>query len=99
MRWTVDFKPEVAKQIAEQRQTGELSIDDIAAIKRWVLIIERFGLVAVQTAKWHDHPLEAEWTGFRAAAFSPAGRIIYSVENDRLVVWVVRVTASHNYKK
>jgi len=99
MSWKVDYSPDVKDQIASQLKSGELTPSDIAALKRWVELIEQRGLAIVQNQRWHDHPLEAEWTGFRSAAFSPAGRIIYSVVNNRLIVHVVRVTATHDYKK
>ncbi len=99
MNWKVDYSPDVKGQIASQLKSGELTSADIAALKRWVELIEKDGLTVVQNQRWHDHPLEAEWTGFRSAAFSPAGRVIYSVVNDQLIVYVVRVTATHDYKK
>ena len=99
MSWRVDYAPDVKHQIASQLKSGDLTSADIAALKRWVEVIEDRGLAVVQNERWHDHPLEAEWTGFRSAAFSPAGRVIYSVINDRLIVHVVRVTATHDYKR
>lgn len=99
MSWKVDYSPDVREQIATQLKSGELTSSDIAALKRWVELIEERGLAIVQNQRWHDHPLEAEWTGFRAAAFSPAGRVIYSVVNNRLIVHVVRVTGTHDYRK
>jgi mRNA-degrading endonuclease YafQ of YafQ-DinJ toxin-antitoxin module len=99
MVWTVDYKSEVAKELAAQLKSGKLTTSDIAALKRWVYLIETRGLSSVQNESWSDHPLEAEWTGFRAAAFSPAGHVIYAVENGKLTVWVVRITATHNYQR
>lgn len=99
MSWKVDYSSDVRQQIESQLKAGELTSADLAALKRWVELIELRGLPFVQNSRWHDHPLEAEWTGFRAAAFSPSGRVIYSVVNDRLIVHVVRVTATHDYRK
>ena len=99
MSWKVDYSPDVKDQILSQLKSGELTLADIAALKRWVELIEHRGLAIVQNQRWRDHPLEAEWTGFRSAAFSPGGRVIYSVVNHRLIVYVVRVTATHDYKK
>ena len=99
MSWKVDYAADVRHQIETQLKTGELTSADLAALKRWVEVIELRGLPFVQIRRWHDHPLEAEWTGFRSAAFSPSDRVIYSVVNDRLIVYVVRVTATHDYRK
>ena len=99
MSWKIDYEPKVRKELAEQLRAGLLTSADFTALRRWVdLILER-GLASVQNATWHDHPLEGEWTGFRSASFSPAGRVIYRVEDGRLIVVVVRVTAIHNYRR
>ena len=99
MQWKVDYSADVKQQLEAQMRSGDLTVSDIAALKRWVETIETRGLELVQNLHWHDHPLEAEWTGFRSAAFSPAGRVIYSIKNEKLIVHVVRITATHNYKK
>lgn len=99
MRWKVDYEAHVAKEIRAQLNDGSLSTDDLQALSKWVDIIEEWGPGHVQTPYWNDHPLEAEWTGFRSASFSVRGRVIYRIEGNRLIVMVVRVTATHNYKK
>ena len=99
MSWRVNYKSNVPKELKTQLKSGELTPADISALKRWVYLIESNGLSSVQNEAWSDHPLEAEWTGFRSAAFSPAGRVIYAIDGNRLTVWVVRITATHNYKK
>jgi mRNA-degrading endonuclease YafQ of YafQ-DinJ toxin-antitoxin module len=47
---------------------------------------------------WRDHDLAGEWKGHRAISFSYTGRII-RVENEKIIVRVVRVTADHDYRK
>lgn len=86
---------ELKKQLANETLTK----DNLQALAKWVIEIEPYGLDHVQTAYWNDHPLEAEWNGFRLASFSLRGRVIYRVENKRLIVMVVRVTITHNYRK
>ena len=99
MAWRVDYEANVKVEIKTQLDDGVLTMDDLKALSKWVDEIESHGLDHVQTDYWNDHPLEAEWTGLRSASFSLRGRIIYRVEDGRLVIMVVRVTATHNYRK
>jgi len=99
MAWKVDYESHVKTEIKMQLSNGTLTKSDLQALFKWVDEIESYGLDHVQTKYWNDHPLEAEWTGLRSASFSLRGRIIYRVENKRLIVMVVRVTATHNYRK
>lgn len=46
---------------------------------------------------WRDHDLDGKWKGHWAVFFSHEGRIIYRVEKARVIVRVVRVTATHDY--
>lgn len=99
MSWKVDYEPQVKDEIRTQLDAGTLTKDDFMALAKWVNEIEAYGPEHVQTAYWNDHPLEAEWTGLHSASFSLRGRVIYRVENGRLIVMVVRITATHNYRK
>jgi mRNA-degrading endonuclease YafQ of YafQ-DinJ toxin-antitoxin module len=76
-----------------------LTLDDIKALAKWVDEVENHGFDHVQIDYWNDHPLEAEWTGLRSASFSVRGRVIYRLEKGRLIVMVVRVTSTHDYRK
>lgn len=99
MTWKVDYEAHVKPEIKTQLDAGSLTREDLQALAKWVDAIESRGPEHVQTAYWNDHPLEAEWTGLRSASFSLRGRVIYRIEDGRLVVMVVRVTATHNYRK
>lgn len=99
MAWKVDYEPHVKAEVQAQLEDGTLTLDDLRALRKWVDMIEAQGLEHVQTTYWNDHPLEAEWTGLRSASFSVRGRVIYRVEDGRLVVMVVRITATHDYRK
>ena len=76
----------VKAEVRAQLDAGSLTRDDPQALAKWV-------------AYWNDHPPEADWTGLRSASFSLRGRIIYRVEDGRLIVMVVWITATHDYKK
>jgi len=62
--------------------------------------METEGPEYIQNSKrWDDHALSYEWEGFRASCFSGAGRIIYKIIQDLVIVEVHRVTPDHDYKK
>lgn len=99
MAWKVEYETQVRSEIKTQLADGTLTKDDLKALAKWVDEIEMHGLEQVQTVYWNDHPLEAEWTGLRSASFSVRGRVVYRIEGRCLIVMVVRVTATHNYRK
>ncbi len=99
MKWKVDYDSFVKIELDLQMRNGTLTKSDLEALLKWVKQIELFGPESVQTDFWNDHPLDSEWRGYRSASFSLRGRLLYRVENTRLVVMVVRVTARHNYRK
>lgn len=88
------------KQLKSDFKAGVLTSLDIQVIKRWIADIEDQGLDFTQhKSDWRDHALTGDWKGHRAISFSYSGRIIYRVEDERVVVRVVRVTAGHDYRK
>lgn len=88
------------REFKELLRDGLLSRDDRGVIRLWLNEMEEFGPEhIVKSAFWGDHPLYAEWRGFRASCFSGAGRIIYRVQGEEVFVEVHRVTADHNYRR
>ena len=53
----------------------------------------------MRMGKYDDHHLDGEWKGFRSACFSPSGRIIYSVDDGKIIIKVVRISPDHDYKR
>lgn len=100
LTWIVNYEPLVRSTLHSDFKSGKLSVDDIKFIKRWVSEVERKGLLYAQSNKdWRDHELNrGQWKGCRAISFSFSGRVIYRVENRRLVVMIIRVTTDHNYR-
>jgi mRNA-degrading endonuclease YafQ of YafQ-DinJ toxin-antitoxin module len=100
-KWDVEFaSKKVEQEYVKLIKDGELTLDDNRIIKKWVSIIETEGLKAIQNSSfWYDHELDGEWKGYRSSSFSKLGRIIYKVENNKLIVYVVRVTPDHNYRR
>ena len=98
--WVIDYEADVKKQIVAQMASGQMNTEDISVIRRWATEVEEQGLAATQAnPTWRDHELFDEWKGHRAISFRIDGRLIYRIENGKLIVMVVRVTGSHDYKK
>lgn len=99
-RWRVEYEKQVRGQISDGLESGEITQDDLEVIEKWVDLIEEFGPEQIQAdSTWYDHELFDEWKGHRSSAFHFRGRIIYRVEEHRVVVVVVRITKTHDYKK
>lgn len=99
-KWTVEMTKEAEKKLRTDFKSLQITAIDIKVIKRWVADVEDQGLEFTQhKAEWRDHQLVGEWKGYRAISFSFSGRVIYKVENEKVIVRVVRVTASRDYKR
>ena len=99
-KWSVEMTKEAEKRLRTDFNSGQITDIDIKVIKRWIADIEDQGLEFTQhKADWRDHQLVGEWKGHRSISFSFSGRVIYKAENEKVIVRVVRVTASHDYKK
>jgi addiction module RelE/StbE family toxin len=97
--WTVEMTQEAEERLRLDLSDGRITGDDIKVIKRWIEDVETLGLEhARKERSWRDHPLQGEWFGHRDVSFSYAGRIIYRVESEKVIVRVVRVTADHDYR-
>lgn len=99
-KWSVEMTKEAEASLRLDFKTGKITADDIKVMKRWMADVEEQGLEYAQNrSDWRDHELEGEWKEHRAISFSNKGRVIYRVENEKIIVRVVRVTADHDYSK
>ena len=81
---------------------GLFSIDDGRVLEAWAREMELYGPKYIaESGEWRDHPLDREWSGYRASCFSIEGRIIYRIIDEKTVevCEVERITPDHNYKK
>ena len=98
--WLVKFTVKAEKEIRELIKSHRLSENDRQVIGSWIRLVKMHGPDVVKNGKdWDDHPLEREWSGFRSSAYSYAGRIVYKVIGDKIIVVVVRITPDHDYRK
>lgn len=97
-KWTVELTSKAEKQLLVDFKNKAIEPDDIKVIKRWIYDVEEKGLEYAQMSKdWRDHELEGVWKGHRAISFSYRGRLIYRIENEKVIVRVVRVSTNHDY--
>lgn len=97
--WKVLFSAQAEKDIQALVKSKRLSQSDKQVIATWIKQIQEFGPQSLHNGSnfWHDHELEKQWKGYRSSAYSFKGRIIYKVENKKIIVTVVRLTATHDY--
>lgn len=80
-----------------------LSDDDKRIIQDWGRTIHKEGpdglsKDATRIRKWEDHELKGKWAGYRSSKFSSAGRLLYKVFDQFILVAVMRITTTHNYE-
>ena len=89
--YTVLEHKEVAKTL--KRGPAEISRSYLA----WKRIVELEGPQGLRLIKgFHDEALKGEWKGFRSSRLNRQWRVIYTVEEDRLMVYVVEINP-HTY--
>ncbi len=99
MRWRVEMTGDSETELRENFKKGLITANDISILKKWVFEVETLGIGAAQMNRtWRDHELMGKWKGHRSVTFSYKGRMIYRIENDMIVVRVVRITTEHNYR-
>lgn len=63
----------------------------------WKRIVEIEGPEGLKAVRgFHDEALKGEWKGYRSSRLSGQWRVIYSVEHEECVVYVVEINP-HDY--
>lgn len=76
----------VAKQL--QRTPQVIQRNYVA----WKRIVEWNGPQGLRRIKgFHDEALKGEWRGFRSSRLNRQWRVIYTIDQDHLVVYVVEI--------
>jgi len=67
--------------------------------EKWKDIVHLSGPEGLRLIRgFKDEPLRGEWTGHRSSRLGEQYRVIYKVENKRLLVMVIDLTA-HDYRR
>jgi addiction module RelE/StbE family toxin len=81
------------------RQLDRLPLDILKRYEKWKDIVRLSGPAGLRQIKgFNDEALRGEWRGHRSSRLSRQYRVIYRVEQDKVLVEVVSVTA-HDYRK
>jgi len=99
--WSVEFESsKVEIEVTKLIRTGKITSEDRLVITTWIRLITEEGPARIQKEKrWDDHPLTADWKGYRSSSFSNSGRIIYKIENQVIKILIARITPDHDYKR
>ncbi len=100
MKWAVQFSKKAEADIFELIKEGIFSEEDREVLSIWIKQVQEYGPESLLRGNfWHDHELYDEWKGHRSSAYSFKGRIIYKIQDKIVTVLVIKITATHNYKK
>jgi len=81
------------------RQLKKLPTDVLKRYEKWKDIVMISGPQGLRLIKgFHDEALFGKWKGHRSSRLGRQFRVLYRIENDRILVEVVNVTA-HDYRK
>lgn len=81
------------------RQLKRLPIDVLKRYEKWKDIVSISGPQGLQLIRgFHDEALFGKWKGHRSSRLNRQFRVIYRIENDRVLVEVVNITA-HDYRR
>ncbi len=90
-------------EILEHRRTWKkldrLPLDILKRYEKWKDIVRLSGPLGLRQIKgFNDEALRGEWRGHRSSRLSLQYRVIYRIEQEKVLVEVVSVTA-HDYRK
>lgn len=81
------------------RRLPRLPIEVLKRYEKWKDIVQISGPDGLRLIKgFHDESLRGEWQGHRSSRLGLKYRLIYRVENDKLYVQVIDITA-HDYRR
>ena len=90
---------EVYEHKRVDRQLKKLPTDVLKRYEKWKDIIAVSGPQGLRMIKGlHDESLFGKWKGHRSSRLNNQFRVLYRVEDDRVLVEVVSITA-HDYRK
>jgi addiction module RelE/StbE family toxin len=90
---------EVLEHRRVDRQLKKVSSDVLKRYEKWKDIVTISGPRGLRRIKgFRDESLRGQWKGHRSSRLSQQYRVVYRVENERILVEVVSVTA-HDYRK
>jgi len=90
--WTIYEHRRVEKQLQK------LPVEILKRYEKWKDIVSISGPQGLKLIKgFRDEPLGGEWKGHRSSRLNLQYRVIYKVENDLVLVQVMKITP-HDYR-
>lgn len=81
------------------RQLKKVPTDVLKRYEKWKDIVTISGPHGLRLIKeFRDESLRGQWKGHRSSRLSQQYRVVYRVENERILVEVVSVT-THDYRR
>jgi len=91
--WSIYEHRRVIKQLSSAPQ------DVLKKYEKWKDIVSLSGPQGLRKLKGlHDEALSGEWKGYRSSRLNLQYRIIYKVENEQILIQVVKITP-HDYRR
>ena len=90
-------------EVYERRRAGKsldrLPVELLKRYEKWKDIVRISGPAGLRLVKgFHDERLHEEWEGYSSSRLNAQYRVIYKVEERRILVVVMDVTA-HDYRR
>ncbi len=93
--WTILEHRHVDRDLSARRVPVEI----LKRYEKWKDIASISGPQGIRAIRgFRDEALSGEWEGHRSSRLNDQWRVIYTIQADRLLVQVVRVT-DHDYRK
>ena len=90
---------EVYEHRKVEKQLKSLPTDVLKRYEKWKDVVFISGTAGLKLIKgFRDEALRGEWKGHRSSRLNAQYRVIYTVENDRVLVQVMSVTP-HDYRR
>ena len=90
---------EVYEHRRAEKQLDSLPVEVLKRYEKWKDIVKISGPAGLKAIKgFRDEVLRGEWAGHRSSRLNLQYRVIYRIEQDRVLVEVVAVTP-HDYRK
>ena len=81
------------------KQLNSIPVDVVKRYEKWKDIVTISGPPGLRLIKgFHDEALRGQWQGFRSSRLGKQYRLIYQIEDKKLYVKVIDITA-HDYKR
>ena len=81
------------------RQLKTIPVEILKRYEKWKDIVAISGPAGLKMIRgFHDEALQGEWQGCRSSRLSGQYRVIFQIENDLVLVKVMKITP-HDYRR